>query len=121
MSDAIISLDVLKSKEKHHYKGKGFIKNEIISFYDANEKTKFIYDKKIKRLIKSNNESIIAIDFIKEEMKINISNKEFFIKLNSKNVEDNNEEKFGNVVSGSQQSITTQKTQRDQLVSGNVE
>ena len=30
MSDAIISLDVLKSKEKHHYKGKGFIKNEII-------------------------------------------------------------------------------------------
>jgi len=94
MSDAIISLDVLKSKEKHHYKGKGFIKNEIISFYDANEKTKFIYDKKIKRLIKSNNESIIAIDFIKEEMKINISNKEFFIKLNSKNVEDNNEEKI---------------------------
>ena len=93
MSDAIISLDVLKSKEKHHYKGKGFIKNEIISFYDANEKTKFIYDKKIKRLIKSN-ESIIAIDFIKEEMKINISNKEFFIKLNSKNVEDNNEEKI---------------------------
>lgn len=94
MSDAIISLDVLKSKEKHHYKGKGFIKNEIISFYDDNEKTKFIYDKKIKRLIKSNNESIIAIDFIKEEMKINISNKEFFIKLNSKNVEDNNEEKI---------------------------
>ena len=94
MSDAIISLDVLKSKEKHHYKGKGFIKNGIISFYDANEKTKFIYDKKIKRLIKSNNESIIAIDFIKEEMKINISNKEFFIKLNSKNVEDNNEEKI---------------------------
>ena len=34
MSDAIISLDVLKSKEKHHYKGKGFIKNEIISFYE---------------------------------------------------------------------------------------
>ena len=94
MSDVIISLDVLKSKEKHHYKGKGFIKNEIISFYDDNEKTKFIYDKKIKRLIKSNNESIIAIDFIKEEMKINISNKEFFIKLNSKNVEDNNEEKI---------------------------
>ena len=27
-------------------------------------------------------------------MKINISNKEFFIKLNSKNVEDNNEEKI---------------------------
>mgnify|MGYP004582961793 FL=1 len=94
MSDVIISLDVLKSKEKHHYKGKGFIKNEIISFYDNNEKTKFIYDKKIKRLIKSNNESIIAIDFIKEEMKINISNKEFFIKLNSKNVEDSNEEKI---------------------------
>ncbi len=38
-----------------------------------------------------------------------------------KEYEDNNEEKFGNVVSGSQQSITTQKTQRDQLVSGNVE
>ncbi len=32
--------------------------------------------------------------------------------------ESNNEEKYGNVVSGSQQAITTQKTQRDQLVSG---
>ena len=94
MSDAIISLDVLKSKEKHHYKGKGFIKNEIISFYDANEKTKFIYDKKIKRLIKSNNDTKNALDLLKEDQKNNISNKEFFIKLNSKNVEDNNEEKI---------------------------
>lgn len=94
MNDMVISLDVFKSKEQHHYKGKGFIKKEIISFYDDNEKTKFIYDRKIKRLIKSNHDCIIVVDFIKDEMKINISNKEFFLKLNSKNVEDDNLEKI---------------------------
>lgn len=74
----------------YEYKGEATINKDLIEFND--KPYNYIFDKKAKRLIKSNQSNLIIIDFLNQELKITEDNKEFTMKIEVKKItiDDNN-------------------------------
>lgn len=64
----------------YYYKGEAREHKDIIEYNYLNDN--FIFDKQIERVIKSNANDSIAVDFKEEEIVINSNNKELKIKIN---------------------------------------
>ena len=85
----------------YEYNGMANYNDNILEFIDKinNEEYKYVFDKRVKRLVKSNNKNDIIIDFNNEEIRINENGIELYIKMKVKKykVENNNVEIIYNV------------------------
>ncbi len=69
----------------YNYKGNAYINKDIIEYFD--EDCHYIFDKKIKRLIKSREKTSIILDFQNEELKIIDNNNEVRTKIEVEKIE----------------------------------
>jgi hypothetical protein len=63
----------------YKYSGEALLKKDIIEFND--NKDNYIFDKTAKRFVKSNNRTIINIDFLNKEINIKEKDNELTIKI----------------------------------------
>ena len=85
-----INLKLNNKEMPYEYKGEALLKKDIIEFND--NKDNYIFDKTAKRFVKSNNKTIINIDFLNKEIKVKDKDNELYIKIEIKklNIDGNN-------------------------------
>lgn len=76
----------------YHYEGVAYTNKDIIEYHDKEFNYKeyhYIFDKKVKRLIKSCEDTTITLDFHNEQLKINDNNRELKMDIDVEKIDIN--------------------------------
>ena len=97
MKKTRISVQLNNKDMPYTYTGDANINDSIIEFIDNDYN--YIFDKKVRRLLKSNRYNSITIDFLQKEITIKENDKEYSMKIEVKKykVEENNIEIIYNI------------------------
>ena len=84
-----INVNLKNQEMNYNYKGLAYINKDIIDFYDKeyNKDYHYIFDKSVKRLIKSSETTTLIFDFNNKELRIIENNKELRTSINVKKVD----------------------------------
>lgn len=97
MKQINISVKLNNKEMPYEYNGEAFANDNIIEFTDKD--CNYIFDKKVRRLVKNSHSSNLIIDFLEKEIKIIENNKEYSMKIEVKKykVKENNIEIIYNI------------------------